>query len=61
MRVSKHGPPFETAAFGGLLRVRAKTLDPPGNPLEKAGQRFLKVHVAPVAKAIGAAIVAPPS
>jgi len=47
---------LEVGYFG---RARAKALDRPGNPLDEAGK--LKVHVAPVAKAIGAAIVAPPS
>ncbi len=49
---------LEVGYFG---RARAKALDRPGNPLDEAGQRLLKVHVAPVAKASGAAIVAPPS
>jgi len=49
---------LEVGHFG---LARAKALDRPDNPLDKAGERFLKVHVAPVAKAIGAAIVAPPS
>ena len=46
---------------GPLGLARAEALDGAGNPLEQAGKGLLKVHVAPVAKAIEVAIVAPPS
>ncbi len=46
---------------GALGLARAEAFDGPGDPLEQAGKRLLKVHVAPVAKAIEVAIVAPPS
>jgi hypothetical protein len=46
---------------GTIGLARAKALDRPGDPLEKARKRFLTVQVAPVAKAIEVAIVAPPS
>ena len=58
------GLPNEGVAADKIWRhglARAETLDRPGNALEQAGKRFLKVHVAPVAKTIEAAIVAPPS
>jgi hypothetical protein len=39
--------------------LRAKALDDPSDPFEHTRERFLKVHVAPVAKAGELAIVAP--
>jgi len=45
--------------IGPVGFTRSKTLKRPGDPLQKAGKGFLKVHAAPVAKPIWAAIVAP--
>jgi hypothetical protein len=58
------GLPNEGVVAFEVGRIRlawGKTLDRPGNPLDKPRNRLLKVHVAPVAKAIEVAIVAPPS
>ena len=48
----------EVGRFG---LARSEPLERAGDPLDEAGDRFLKVHVAPVAKAFVVAIVAPPS
>src|SRR6516225_8346264 len=57
-------PPGEGVACREVRRfglLRAKALDGPSDPFEHTRERFLKVHVAPVAKAGELAIVAPPS
>ena len=47
--------------IGPSRPARSEALQRARNPLQNAGEGLLKVHVAPVAKPIGAAIVAPPS
>jgi len=52
---------YAQASIASAEQILKLNLEAARNSLEQAGQRFLKVHVGPVAKAIGAAIVAPPS
>src|SRR5262249_47968853 len=61
---SRLGMPGEGVACREVRRfglLRAKALDGPSDPFEHTRERFLKVHIAPVAKAGELAIVAPPS
>src|SRR5262245_48246740 len=55
------GLPDEGLGGGEIGPSRPEALQRARNPLQNAGEGLLKVHVAPVAKPIGAAIVAPAS
>src|SRR5262245_12403470 len=52
---------FRGCKIGPSRPSRSEALQRARNPLQNAGEGLLKVHVAPVAKPIGAAIVPPAS